>query len=1687
MKKLLPLFFLFVFFKSGAQPFDNSWINYSQDYYKVKVWQKGIHRISSQNLMLAGLSTATIDPRKIQVWRNGVEQYVYVQGENDGVFDVNDFIEFYGYPNDGWLDSSLYGSLNAPNWQPTPGYSLFTDTAVYFLTVSSNNGKRVAMATDTLSSPYTPSQYFIKESFYGPEYFLATNPYIYGYNRGANDGSIDFTESEGWGAVFGTYGGAHPITIPVGTDKAYTNGPNTDVSVVMGGVNNKPHNMNFTFAGINFDSTYYSQTLCKFTFNIVTNSLLAPTTSCVLSSGPGDPDYSMFYSLRVRYPHKTDLEGQNSFTLFVPDGQNNKAFLDLSNFNSGGQLPVFWDLSNNRRILMFQNGSNWDVLINNDGSSTPKKCFITSSLNVISPPISKISYNPTNLGKFNDFGSNPVDSAFIIITNKAFWSEATTYAQYRSILAPHRCNTLVTDINELTDQFAYGVAKHPLAIKNFAHFILNNWPTEAQNIFLIGKSYSHFDFRNSPSTFAQCLVPSYGVPTSDVLLTVGIDGSQWEPRIPVGRLSAQHNTDVTDYLHKVSEYEAAQAAPAKWMKEILHFGGGNSLLQQQELAGYLSQYESILEDSLYGGNVTTYLKYNTSPIQINLSDTLQAQIDSGVSIMTFFGHASGAGFDASTDDPENYGNHGRYPFVVANSCFAGDYHTSQVSVSEKFVMTPEKAAIGFLASVGLGSPVYLFEYTRAFFDHASHSDYGAPVGKLMQKAIQDIQVTNQEAEKQVSNEMSLQGDPAIRLNNFAKPDYVIQESQISFNPSEITTDLDSFSIDVTTRNYGRAVPDSFIVKIIHTYPDGNDSVYSFKRGNCFYADHLNVPLKTGGVNGAGLNHITVEIDLPDSVDELNNFTNNVVTTDFFVRSKDLIPIYPADYAIYPNNTVTLKASTANPMAAVANYLFEIDTIDLDIKDMTPGAQSSPMYRFTSVTDSGGVISWTVPNYTLTDSTVYFWRVANDSIQYDTTRFHWQQSSFMYINGKTGWAQSHFHQFKKDYFENIDYNNPARKFDFVNNNKSLRVYTMGAPTGPSEYNEIGYYMNNSPIEYNGCQTWPAVMVAVLDSISLQPWTNCSVNYGQSNIFTPTASCTDPGIGNCRSRAENYFIYNYRAPGAMDSLRAFINRVPSKDYIVMYSWFTDVYSDVNTQFGTGFFDALTSLGFNTALLNDTTPFIYFAQKGNTSLNQQMHGSSPGDTLQLTTLLNSIWNRGSINSVKIGPSTRWESLHWNQHPLELPTHDTVYVNIYGQNVSGVWDTLANGVQYVSGKDTSLTWINASQYPYIKLQSYLRDDSLLTPAQMSYWRIYCDDVPECALNPNKHFNFYSNPLQEGDTLKISMAIDNISDLPMDSLSVKFYLYDANRHKYELAMYKMDSLRVNQTLNAEFRIDSTFGFAGENSLWIEANPFDANYHQIEKHHFNNIAEMKFNIDRDKVNPILDVTFDGIHILNNDIVSGKPQIVVQLHDENKFLALNDTGNFSVYLTPPGALTGQKIDWKEPAYGQLMHFTPGTLPKNSCRIDWNPTFTADGIYTIDVDAKDMSNNESGKYTYRISFEVINRSTITEVLNYPNPFSTSTRFVFTLTGHEVPTGMKIQIMTITGKIVREIMQNELGNIHIGRNITDYAWDGTDEYGDRLANGLYLYRVTTDLHGETIEHRETDIDKYFKRGWGKMYLIK
>ena len=149
-----------------------------------------------------------------------------------------------------------------------------------------------------------------------------------------------------------------------------------------------------------------------------------------------------------------------------------------------------------------------------------------------------------------------------------------------------------------------------------------------------------------------------------------------------------------------------------------------------------------------------------------------------------------------------------------------------------------------------------------------------------------------------------------------------------------------------------------------------------------------------------------------------------------------------------------------------------------------------------------------------------------------------------------------------------------------------------------------------------------------------------------------------------------------------------------------------------------------------------------------------------------------------------------------------------------------------------------------------------------------------------------------------------------------------------------------------------------------------------------------------------------------------------------------------------------------------------------------------MYTLLVQGADKTGNLAAAEPYKIRFEVINESSITHFYPYPNPFSNSCKFVYTLTGSQIPNQMKIQILTMTGKVVREITRDELGQIRIGVNgnrSTDFSWDGTDEYGDKLANGVYLYRVVIGNKGSDFEHRNTAADKAFKKDYGKLYILR
>ncbi len=127
----------------------------------------------------------------------------------------------------------------------------------------------------------------------------------------------------------------------------------------------------------------------------------------------------------------------------------------------------------------------------------------------------------------------------------------------------------------------------------------------------------------------------------------------------------------------------------------------------------------------------------------------------------------------------------------------------------------------------------------------------------------------------------------------------------------------------------------------------------------------------------------------------------------------------------------------------------------------------------------------------------------------------------------------------------------------------------------------------------------------------------------------------------------------------------------------------------------------------------------------------------------------------------------------------------------------------------------------------------------------------------------------------------------------------------------------------------------------------------------------------------------------------------------------------------------------------------------------------GLHTITFKAWDVYNNF---ITAEIQFVVVGDDTVTltNVLNYPNPFVSYTQFWFTHNKPYEPLDVQVQIFTITGKVVKTINQSVTTDGFLSREI---SWDGKDDFGDKIGKGVYVYKLTvkSTLTGEQTEKTE------------------
>jgi Peptidase family C25 len=1687
MRKIFTLLLLLAGFTLTAQQYNNEWIQFNQTYYKIKIAKSGIVRIPKNTLDAAGIGGTSVE--NFELWRNG-QQVPFYPSVSTGVLPGNGYLEFWGAPNDGKPDKALYRD---PNYQHSDQVSLFTDTAVYFLSVNGNqSGIRIADAVNNVAANVLPVEPYLMYST-RRNYIDKTNSgfaavvgeYVY---------SASFDKGELWST--NDIRPAFPLTTSLSSLFVYTGGPGCTLK--FGAVGNA---LNARTVNVKVNNTDVVDTTMDY-FNDVNTSKVFPvslisastaavkftTTSAITS------DRMVISYFEINYPRLFNFGNQKNFEFELP-AKASGYYLEITNFNTSSVAPVLYDLQNYERYVGDISTAGM-VKFALPGSVENRKLVLVNT--EVTNATAVTALIPKNFLRFTDAANQ---GNYLVITNPVLYTGTSgnnpvlDYKAYRESPAGGSYKVAIVDVNEVIDQFAFGVKRHSIAIKNFLRYARTNFSDPMKFVFLVGRGMTYPEYRYyqaDPVIDLLNLVPTFGSPGSDNMLA-SADVLSPIPVTPIGRLSVVSGKEIEDYLEKVKEYELAQKTAdntlegREWMKNVVHVTGSSDPYLGTVLCNYMGVLKELAEDTVFGAKVTTFCKSSTNPVEQLSSEKLAQLFHEGISVLTYFGHSSSTTLEFNIDNPQSYDNKGKYPVFYVNGCNAGNFFTYypqrftvNETLSEKFVLAKRAGSIAFVASTHFGIVNYLNLYLTNLYSVFGYQDVNSTLGEISRDALQQmINATGpyDYYARLHAEEITLHGDPALKLNTQAKPDYIVEPSLIKVNPAFISVAEDNFILKVKIVNLGKSTRDSVRVVIERQYPDGSKGIiFNQKIPDIPYADSLEIEVKIISTRDKGANKIFVTVDADNVVDEISEL-NNKTEKDFFIYEDEARPAYPYDYAIVNDATQKLYASTANPLSLRKDYIMEIDT---------SGAFTSSNKISKTVSTTGGSLEFD-PGITYTDSTVYHWRIS--PIPPDGGVYLWHSASFMYINTTSeGFNQSDFYQHTESISKRISIDTTTKKWKFGVSKNNFLIRNGVFPTAANQSGDISITVNLDDKIQSVCGT-NNVIFCVFDPVNLQPWFNAP--NGQPGKYGSDAIC-----GNGR---KYNFQFNIMDTAHRRKIVEFMDMIPNGFFVVVRNVsFVDYNSNTyasdwikdTSYLGTynSMYHRLLGQGFTTIdSFNRPRAFIFIYKKNEQGYFQPKTLFSNGINDRITMSADIITpdTLGFITSPAFGPAAKWHDVLWNGESVENPSNDAPMVDVVGQDINNNETKLFTMDKNTHSLDVSS--IDPKIYPYLKLKMRNVDSVSLTPYQLKYWRILYDPVPEGALAANIFFTS-RDTVDLGEKINFGIAFKNISRTTFDSILVRVTILDRNNVSHKFTLNKYKPLAGGDTIRVMYEVD-TKDYPGINTILIDINPDND---QPEHYHYNNFLYHNFYAKVDNTNPLLDVTFDGVHILNRDIVSAKPHIQIKLKDEAKYLLLNDTALSSLEVKyPDGSTHTYKFD------NDTLRFIPATSgADNTATIDFTPYFTGQQIhpegdeYELIVRGKDRSGNKAGTNEFRVAFRIISKPMISNLLNYPNPFSTSTAFVFTITGSELPQNMKIQILTVTGKIVREITMDELGPIHIGRNITDFKWDGTDQYGQKLGNGVYLYRVVSIMNGKPMEKYKAEgdnTDKFFTNGYGKMYLMR
>ncbi|MDG1528160.1 MAG: type IX secretion system sortase PorU [Polaribacter sp.] len=647
------------------------------NWYKFSVDTTGVFKIDKALIEKMGINIANLNPKNIKIYGNGgamlaqknnafrysdlQENAVYIEGEDDGVFNANDFILFYAKgPHDWVLNPSLETASHRQN--------IYSDKAYYFLTISDTNGKRISDIPENTNASVKSITTFDDFIFYEKE---ERNLFAIGTQWFGEDFSVENVQN--FNINFSSLDPNSPIKIKVAgaaisalssTMAVSVNNQNA-FSIIYPGVTSGSLTLGFT----NFNSANLNVGSSSLDVSITYNN----------NGNPGAKAYLDYIEI-VGKKQLLANGKQFSFRSFDAFKTNGVVEYQVQNANEISQLWDVTDFINPKRVQNSSSGNNFTFRANggilNEYIAINESDYFTPEVG--DTPLIKNQ----NLHALKDVN-------YIIITNEELSGQAQRLADYHATNSG--LTTKVVQLSEIYNEFGSGSADIT-SIRDFIKNVYNSNSNAASKLkyvcFFGDGSYDYkdriVDNNNVVPVFES--VQSFNLATSYVTddYFVMLDPNEGlmfttdtidvaSGRIPVS--TAQQASEVVD---KILSYYKTQSF-GDWRNTITLLADDIDVNGEQALqAGVERIADSITKNKpLFNINkiYADAFKQETSSggeryPQVNVA--LINAIEKGTLVMDYFGHGGEDGFASErileVPQIQNFNNPKTLPLFITVTC-----------------------------------------------------------------------------------------------------------------------------------------------------------------------------------------------------------------------------------------------------------------------------------------------------------------------------------------------------------------------------------------------------------------------------------------------------------------------------------------------------------------------------------------------------------------------------------------------------------------------------------------------------------------------------------------------------------------------------------------------------------------------------------------------------------------------------------------------------------------------------------------------------------------------------------------------------------------------------------------------------------------------------------------------------------